>query len=131
MANPPRPSEPKKRYRDHGDDGISWDKTNKCYVGTISLGFTPDGRRVRRSVRGTTKAEVKDRLDELHEEIKAGIRTPPTYTVAQCVKDWLESIERDPHAMATLHSQAKKWIYPKIGSTKLKDFSATDADRFL
>ena len=26
--------------------------------------------------------------------------------------------------------QAKKWIYPKIGTTKLKDFKATDADRF-
>jgi hypothetical protein len=82
-------------------------------------------------VRGKTKAEVKDRLDELHKEIKAGMRTPPTYTVAQCVKDWLDSIERDPHTMAALHSQAKKWIYPKIGSTKLKDFSATDADRFF
>jgi integrase len=33
--------------------------------------------------------------------------------------------------MATFHSQANKWIYPKIGSTKLKDFTATDADRFF
>ena len=39
MGNPSQPSKPKKRYRDHGDDGISWDKINKCYVGTISLGF--------------------------------------------------------------------------------------------
>jgi hypothetical protein len=33
--------------------------------------------------------------------------------------------------MATFHSQAKKWIYPKIGATKLRDFTATDADRFF
>ncbi len=131
MANQPRPSEPKKRYRDHGDDGISWDRANKCFVGTISLGFTPEGKRARRTVRGKTKTDVKNKLDELHEEIKAGIRTPPTYTVEQCVKDWLDSIERDPHTMATLRSQAKKWIYPKIGSTKLKDLKATDADRFF
>ena len=31
------PSGPKKR-RERGDDGIYWDKINKCYVGTISLG---------------------------------------------------------------------------------------------
>jgi hypothetical protein len=31
------PSGPKKR-RERGDDGISWDKINKCYIGTISLG---------------------------------------------------------------------------------------------
>ena len=131
MAKPPQPSQPKKRYRDRGGDGISWDKTNKCYVGTISLGFTPEGKRVRRTARGRTKAEVRDRLDELHQEIKIGIFTPATYTVGQCVKDWLDSIERDPHTMATLHSQAKKWIYPTIGATKLKDFKATDADRFF
>jgi hypothetical protein len=75
--------------------------------------------------------QVKDNLDKVHDEINAGIRTPATYTIEQCVKDWLDSIERDPHTMATLHSQAKKWIYPKIGSTKLKDFNATDADRFF
>ena len=127
----PQPPKPKKRYRDHGDDGISWDKVNKCYQGTISLGFAPDGKRVRRTVNGKTKAEVKDKLDQLHDEINAGIRTSATYTVEQCVKDWLDSIERDPHTMATFHSQAKKWIYPKIGSTKLKDFTATDAERFF
>jgi hypothetical protein len=27
--------------------------------------------------------------------------------------------------------QAEKWIYPKLGATKLKDFKATDADRFF
>ena len=33
--------------------------------------------------------------------------------------------------MATMAGQAKKWIYPRIGATKLKDFSATDADKFF
>ena len=33
--------------------------------------------------------------------------------------------------MATYRGQAEKWIYPKIGRTKLKDFKATDADRFF
>ena len=33
--------------------------------------------------------------------------------------------------MATYRGQAEKWIYPTIGVTKLKDFKATDADRFF
>jgi len=131
MGNPSQPTKPKKRYRDHGDDGIHWDKINKCYMGTISLGFKPDGQRVRRTVRGKTKAEVKDNLDKVHAEINAGIRTPATYTIEQCVKDWLYSIERDDHTLATWRSQAKKWIYPKIGPTKLKDFQAADAEKFF
>jgi integrase len=131
MTNQPPPSEPKKRRRDRGDDGIWWDKANKCYVGAISLGFKSGGKRNRPSVRAKTKAEVKDKLDKLRDEIEAGIRTPATYTIEQCVKDWLDSIERDPHTMETIIGQAKNWIYPKIGATKLKDFTATDAERFF
>src|SRR3984885_6582349 len=132
MANQPPPSKPKSRRRDRGDGTIAWDKANRCYVGKLSLGYSGDGKtRNRPSVRGKTKAEVKDNLDKLRDEIKAGIRTPATYTIELCVKDWLDSIERDPHTMATITGQAKNWIYPKIGKTKLKDFTATDADKFF
>jgi integrase len=129
MVRPQAP-EPRRR-RERGDDGISWDRVNKCYVGTISLGYDDAGKRLRRTARGKTKQAVKDKLDKLHEEIKAGIETPATYTVRQCVADWLDSLELDPHTMATYRGQAEKWIYPKIGRTKLKDFKATDADRFF
>ena len=33
--------------------------------------------------------------------------------------------------METITGQAKNWIYPRIGATKLRDFTATDADRFF
>jgi hypothetical protein len=122
--------EPRRR-RERGDDGISWDKINKCYVGTISLGYDGTGKRLRRTVRGKTKAEVRDKLDKLHDEINAGIRTPATYTVGQCVADWLDSLELNPSTMATYRGQAGKWIYPKIGAMKLKDFKVTDADQFF
>jgi integrase len=132
MTDQPPASQAKKRRRDRGDGTIAWDKTNKCYVGKFSLGYKADGKtRVRPAVRGRTKAEVKKKLDDLHDDINAGIRTPATYTIELCVTDWLDSIERDPHTMATLQGQAKKWIYPKIGSTKLRDFNATDAERFF
>jgi integrase len=128
--NTPRKSKTKK-YRQHGDDGIHWDKTNKCFVGTVSLGFDSEGKRVRRTVTGRTKTEVKDRLDALHDEIDAGIRTPATYTVEQCVQDWLDSLTLDPDTIAQYRGQAEKWIYPKVGSSNLKKFSATDAEKFF
>jgi integrase len=125
-----RDDQPKPR-RGRGDDGISWDKINKCYVGTVSLGYDATGKRIRRTVRGRTKAEVKAKLDALHDEIKAGIRTPATYIVGQCVRDWLDSLTLDPGTIASYRGQAEKWIYPKIGKAKLKKFSATDADKFF
>ena len=123
--------EERKLRRGRGDDGISWDKINKCHVGTVSLGYDATGKRIRRTVRGRTKAEVKAKLDALHDEIKAGIRTPATYTVEQCVRDWLDSLTLDPDTIAGYRGQAEKWIYPKIGKAKLKDLKATDADKFF
>jgi integrase len=119
------------KKREYGDGGIYWDKINKCYVGSISLGNYSDGKRHRQAIRGKTKTEVKDKLRALQDELNAGIQTPATYTVRQCVTDWLDSLELDPHTMATYRGQAEKWIYPAIGATKLKDFKATDADRFF
>ena len=120
--------EPKKRRRDRGDGSVTWDKVNKCYTGRLSLGYKGDGTRDRPTVRGRTKTEVKEKLDKLREEINAGVRPVATYTVEMCVKDWLDSIERDPHTMETIVGQAQNWIYPKIGARRLKDFTATEAD---
>ena len=131
MAPSPNSAKPNRRRRDHGDDGIWWDRANHHYVGAVSLGFNSDGKRNRPTVRGRTRAEVKEKLDKLHDELNAGIHTPATYTVEQCVKDWFASIERDEHTMQTLTGQARKWIYPRIGATKLKDFSATEAVKFF
>ncbi len=63
-------------------------------------------------MRGKTKQEVKDKLDELHHDLKAGVWTPATYTVKQCVMDWLDSLELDPHTMATYRGQAEPLARP-------------------
>lgn len=73
----------------------------------------------------------KDRLQEVRDEIKVGVRTSPTYTIEDCVKDWLASLERDPHTMETITGQAQKWIYPRIGPKKLRRFKVDDADKFF
>src|SRR5438034_11386932 len=96
-ARTPKPN----RRRERGDDGIHWDKVNKCYQGTISLGYDDAGKRLRRAVRGKAKAEVTGKLDKLHDEIKAGVMTPATYTVSQRVTDRLDTRELDTHTMRT------------------------------
>ena len=60
------------------------------YVGAISVGFGPDGKRIRRKVSGRTKAEVRDKLKAAHNELDRGLHTSATYTVRQAVDDWLE-----------------------------------------
>ena len=55
----------------------------------VSLGFSADGKRVRKKVSGQTKAEVRDKLKALHSESDAGVRTVHGYTVEKAVTDWL------------------------------------------
>ena len=40
----------------------------------MSLGYGPDGKRVRKKVSGQTSTEVKDKLKDLHTDLGAGVR---------------------------------------------------------
>jgi hypothetical protein len=55
-------SETKVRHRGFGEDGIYLDAARNRYVGAISLGYGPDGNRIRRKVSGKTKQEVRAKL---------------------------------------------------------------------
>jgi hypothetical protein len=77
------------RRRGHGEDAIYFDATKNRYVGAVSLGFGPDGKRKRRKVSGRTKQEVRDKLKALHAELDRGLRISSTYTVHKAVDDWL------------------------------------------
>ena len=66
--------------------------TARSWVGTITVGRKPDGRRDRLIVRGRTKTEVTDKLHDRHTELAAGVRRTINYTVEQCLKDWLETL---------------------------------------
>jgi hypothetical protein len=59
------------------------------WVALVSLGFGPNGKRLRRKVTGNTKATVQDRLKKLHEELDSGVRTTPNYTVRRAAEDFL------------------------------------------
>jgi hypothetical protein len=58
--------------RGHGADSIYWDESKNRFVGAVSVGFSPSGTRVRKKVTGRTKAEVRDKLRELHKQVEGG-----------------------------------------------------------
>ena len=78
-----------RKRRGWGEDSIYFDHASECrdpehhrgcvgrWRGSVSLGFGPDGRRVRRKVGGRTKTEVKDKLQLVHDELREGIRSSP------------------------------------------------------
>ena len=69
--------------RGHGEGSVYRDAANGTWVGAISLGWRPDGSRIRRKVTGRTKTEVREKLKKLQAEADAGLKTSASYTRGQ------------------------------------------------
>jgi hypothetical protein len=77
------------KRRGQGEDSIYWDSSKNRYVGAVSQGFSPAGRSLRRKVTGRTKAEVRDKLRELHLQVDSSLRPRRRYSVDDALDDWL------------------------------------------
>lgn len=115
-------AETKRRAR--GEDSIYYDRSRGRWTGTVTVGWKPDGRRDRITVRGRTKTEVKDKLRARHTELPAGVRTPASYTVEQCQKDWLETLNTQAESTVTGY----RIMVEMIGNVKLVEVTAPDVD---
>ncbi len=59
-----------KQRRGKGEDAFYWAPSKERYIASVSLGYTPAGKRIRKSVTGRTKAEVRLKLRQLHQELE-------------------------------------------------------------
>src|SRR5690242_21863065 len=100
--------------------------------GVVSLGFGPDGKRIRRKVSGRTKGMVQDRLKKLHEEIDAGVKTNPNYTVRRAAEDWLQEglVGRSPKTIKK-NENVLAPILTAIGGRRLRELTAADVQHAL
>ena len=110
-----------------GEDAIYFDAAKNRYVGSISLGYGPDGKRIRRKVFGKTKQEVRAELKALHKELDAGVKSSNTYTVREAVEDWLrEGLDGTSERTRTLYEGLLGPLLDAIGARPLRDLSAGD-----
>ena len=120
-------SETKVSRRGRGEDAIYFAAAKNRYVGSVSLGYGPDGKRIRRKVFGKTKQEVRDKLKALHQELNAGVRSSSTYTVREAVDDWLrEGLDGTSERTRTLYEGLLGPVLEVIGARPLRDLSAGD-----
>jgi integrase len=115
------------RRRGHGEDAIYFDAAKNRYVGAVSLGFGPDGKRIRRKVTGRTKQDVREKLKALHAELDRGLRTSSTYTVRQTVADWLEGgLPGRSERTRSVYQEALTPLMGQIGNKPLRELTAGD-----
>lgn len=116
--------------RGYGEDSIYWHEAKGRYVGAISLGYDAKGKRIRRSVTGKTKVEVRNKLKELHRELDEGTASSPTYRVDEAVGAWLASLDLGPSTIENYRFMAKH-VTTGLGDRRLRDLTAKDVQAFL
>jgi integrase len=98
----------------------------------ISLGFSADGKRIRRKASGKTKAIVQDRLKRLHDELETGVRASPNYTVRRAAEDWLrEGLFGRSAKTIKKNENVLEPILSAIGSRRLRELTAGDVHQAL
>jgi integrase len=121
-------AEAKTKRRGHGEDAIYFDAAKNRYLGAVSLGYAPDGKRIRRKVSGNTKQEVRDKLRALHQELDAGIRSSAGYTLRRAVDDWLrEGLHGRSERTRRLYAGLLEPVLESLGAKPLREVTAGDA----
>ncbi|MFC9338811.1 tyrosine recombinase XerC [Streptomyces sp. NPDC057020] len=122
-----------RRKASNGDDSIYWDQSKKRYVGAISLGYTPDGKRRRPKVSGKTKSEVRVKLRQLRKELAVGVQTSSRHTIEVAVNKWLVRglRGRDDGTVKTYRSLANNHVIPDLGKAKTHELTADEVDEWL
>jgi integrase len=120
--------------RSRGDGGLSWSESRQRWIGAVTVGYTPAGKRIVRRASGRTKTEAMKKLKELLRDYEDGIVVADSgFTVAQAVEDWLTFglNGRDPSTIETRRILAEGHVIPALGARKLRDLTAEDVDRWL
>jgi integrase len=102
-------------------------------VGAVSLGFSPAGTRIRKKVTGRTKAEVRDKLRELHQEVDSGLRTRNSYTVNEALDDWLaQDLDGVSARTVVLYRDTiAPMLREQLGTVRLRELTAGDVQAAL
>jgi integrase len=121
--------------RSRGDGGLHWDETRQRWIASVTVGYTPAGKRIVRRGSGRTKTAAKDKLRQILRDAEDSPATPTehSYTVGQAVIDWLTHglNGRDPNTVTTRRILAEQHVIPALGARKLRELSAQDVDVWL
>ncbi|BCJ55092.1 integrase [Actinoplanes sp. NBRC 14428] len=121
------------KRRSRGDGGLHWDEARQRWIASVTVGYTPAGKRIVRKASGKTKTEAHAALRTKIREYEDGLSLAQTgYTVAQAVEDWL-AYGLTGRGVSTVEKNRYlcKHIIAGLGARKLRDLTATDVDRWL
>lgn len=129
-----RATAPKPLHRRAGEGSV-YRRKDRPGTWRGSLAWTENGVQRRRSVDGSSAADVRAKLDEIRADVGAGVAVPAgrQVTVGAYLADW---IERDaarvrPSTWRVRETHVRCYLLPTLGSIVLRKLSATDVERAM
>lgn len=110
-------------------EGTAYERPGGRWAGQCYVTQT-DGRRVRRTLYGSTRREVERKISELLEREAAGRRLPPAdLTLESFMREWLDQIVSQrvrANTLAAYRFQTERYLIPDLGRRKLVTLSARE-----
>lgn len=129
------------KRRDRGAGGLRWNEERQRWIGELTVGYRPNGKRIVKTVSDKTKTGAKDKLDEIRREyVDNELATGRSYTVADAVTAWLQYglAGRSQATVDKLTSLAETHVVPALGARELRNtarkrhmLTADDVDEWL
>jgi integrase len=120
--------------RARGEGGVHWDERRQRFIASVTVGYTPAGKRIVRRGSGKTEAQARAKLRQVIRDHEDGLTVAPNnLTVAQVVNDWLTYglNGRSAATVAKCNHLCRVHVIPGLGARKLRELSANDVDRWL
>lgn len=111
--------------RERGTGGLSFDKRNGVWVGSVRLNsYTPSGRQRVRKVSAKDKGVARAKLTALRREVEAANGDLPTTTptVGEWLETWLENYARTETKPSTFKGyvgSTERYLKPTLGRIRL------------
>lgn len=121
------------RRRERGEGSLSWSESRQRWIGRVSVGYRPDGKRRIVTVSAKTKTEARDKLRRMVRDHAEDVVEDRRVTVADVVNDWLDT-ELVGLAESTQENRrllAENHIVPSLGARKLVQLRPREIDAWL
>ena len=120
--------------RGRGEGGLHWDEARQRWIASVTIGYTPSGKRIVRKGSGKTKTEARNKLKAVIRDHDDGVvASGRSVTVADAVRDWL-AYGLGGASVSTVENYtilAQTHVVTGLGARKLRDLRAADVDRWL
>jgi integrase len=110
-----------RKRRGHHEGGVYQRKSDGRWVGSVTVGRTPEGKQKRRVVYGDTKKEVLDKLKDLYASAAGVLAEPTKMTVSDFLGRWRETVGRTKRTSTQKRREnyIDKHILPYLGGVRL------------